>query len=193
MLRMLRAMVAGTFFSWWNNLLNESLETFVKSCIAKHWSKMIACETVIAKLRLNEWASNILWIRCKGNQNFITCHLSSGIDRVHGTIDIGPLQGTCNHLITWFSCLSADRFQFDPRSTFFFRDLPSEYTSVSAAAEVSKMARKDSASLDLTNHHRGPHETGGSSGGPPGSRSAFRAVHQGESFLAPTSEGSYMS
>ena len=55
------------------------------------------------------------------------------------------------------------------------------------------MARKDSASLDLTNHHRGPHETGGSSGGPPGSRSAFRAVHQGESFLAPTSEGSYMS
>lgn len=55
------------------------------------------------------------------------------------------------------------------------------------------MARKDSASLDLTNHHRGPHETGGSSGGPPVSRSAFRAVHQGESFLAPTSEGSYMS
>ena len=87
-LRMLSAMVAGTFFSWWNNLLIESLKTFVKSCIAKHWSKMIACETVIAKLRLNEWASNILWIRCKGNQNFITCHLSSGIDRVHRTITL---------------------------------------------------------------------------------------------------------
>lgn len=190
-------MVAGTFFSWWNNLPNASLKTFVKSCIAKHWSKMIACETVTAKLKLNEWVSNILWIRCKGNQNFITCRLSSGLTEftvsLHHIFDTGPLQSTCNFLITWFSRLSADRFQFDPRSTFFFRDLPSEYTSVLAAAEVSKMARKDSASLDLTNHHRCPHETGGSSGGPPGSRSAFRAVHQGESFLAPTSEGSYMS
>lgn len=76
----------------------------------------------------------------------------------------------------------ADRFQFDPRSTFFFRDVPPEYLNPSAA-EASKQGRKD-LTTDFANHHRSQsQETTGSPGGPqgtPGNRSAFRAVHQGE-------------
>lgn len=81
----------------------------------------------------------------------------------------------------------ADRFQFDPRSTFFFRDVPSEYLNPSAA-ETSKQGRKD-LTVDLANHHRSQsQETSGSPGGAqggPGSRSAFRAVHQGEPLFVP--------
>lgn len=76
----------------------------------------------------------------------------------------------------------ADRFQFDPRSTFFFRDVPPEYLNPSAA-EASKQSRKD-LTAEFANHHRSQsQETTNSSSGPqgtPGNRSAFRAVHQGE-------------
>lgn len=104
---------------------------------------------------------------------------------------------TIRMLIVWlkrvksFFISTADRFQYDPRSSFFFRDLQTEYMSPSNT-EASKHTRKDLATVDLANNHRSQ-ETGGTPGGPQGNRSAFRAVHQGKSSLAPTFKGAWLT
>lgn len=72
---------------------------------------------------------------------------------------------------------ATDRFQFDPRSTFFFRELPTEYNLSPSSGDASKQGRKDITSVELANHHRSQ-ETGEISSGNHANRSAFRAVHQ---------------
>ncbi|XP_068680020.1 sterile alpha motif domain-containing protein 11-like isoform X2 [Montipora foliosa] len=71
---------------------------------------------------------------------------------------------------------ATDRFQFDPRSTYFFRDLPSEYVSPSSS-EAGKQGRKDLATVELVSNHKSQ-ETGEIPSVSLGNRSAFRAVHQ---------------
>lgn len=70
---------------------------------------------------------------------------------------------------------ATDRFQFDPRNTFFFRDIPPEWVNATVV-DNSKQARRDH-----TPRISPSQETGGSPGGPQGASargSAFRAVHQ---------------
>lgn len=69
-----------------------------------------------------------------------------------------------------------DRLQFDPRGTFFFRDLPSEHVSPSSS-DAGKQGKRDLTTVELVSSHRCM-EVGEMTGSSLGNRSAFRAVHQ---------------